>query len=209
MLHCSKCNCCYHRLRRRTPTTNCAHRGRNTKGAKVTFAQTSQELATQQPVVGLADKALMVHERGYGPGWRWASFQNDTTAVVQGNGSTSGLRRSQLCIKTWRSPKTSLSLCPMIFHIMKHVQRMAPNIVFRGLLACGGGGRGGCLIGPHGHNKGLVPACREDQRKRGLSARVRFGVEACNAFALTTLIECVSWSTALPPFHCSQEQEHQ
>jgi hypothetical protein len=52
--------------------------------------------------------------------------------------------------------KTSLSLFPKLFHVVKPAQRMAPTLIFLGVLACSGG-NGDCLIGPHGRNKRLGP----------------------------------------------------
>jgi hypothetical protein len=55
------------------------------------------------------------------------------------------------------SAKTSLSLLPKLFHVMKPARRMAPNSIFLGLLCCTGGSNGDSVIGPHGHNKRLGP----------------------------------------------------
>jgi hypothetical protein len=55
--------------------------------------------------------------------------------------------------------KTSLSLLPKLFHVMKPAKRIVPNSIFLGLLACsGGGGRESCWIGPRGHGKRLGPS---------------------------------------------------
>jgi hypothetical protein len=51
--------------------------------------------------------------------------------------------------------KTLLSLFPKLFHAMKPAERVAPTYILAGVLACGGGGSGGCLIGPSGHGKRL------------------------------------------------------
>jgi hypothetical protein len=59
--------------------------------------------------------------------------------------------------------KMSLSLFPTLFHAMKPAERVAPTYIFAGLLACGDGGRGGCLIGPSGHGKRLGPLLSDDQ----------------------------------------------
>jgi hypothetical protein len=51
----------------------------------------------------------------------------------------------------------SLSLLPKLFRVMKPARRLAPNLIFVGLLACSGGGMGDCLIGPRDRSKRLAP----------------------------------------------------